>query len=89
MTLERVQTVCDNFFTGARREVSCVMKKFVYRVTFEIVAHFKTNFTFDLLIASFFVALPSMLFELVHCGHDDSLANWTKIVQDWKRTVDM
>lgn len=53
-------------------------------VAFQVVAHLLTDLAFDRLTLRIFVALSSVLFELIQCRHDYSLAERAEVLSDWK-----
>lgn len=83
----RVQTFAQNLFSRARREISCVVKQFVNRVAFQVVAHFRADFAFNRLTFRLFVALSSMLLKLIERCHDDGFTKRTKVLRDWQPAV--
>jgi len=88
-TLERVESAGHNLLACARCEISRVVEKFVDRVAFQVVAHFTANFALNRLTSHLLITLSSVLLELVKSCHDDSFAEWTIVLGDRQRTMDM
>lgn len=59
------------------------------RVALEVVAYLRAYLTLDRLTLRLFVAVPTMLLELVKRCHDDGLAKRTEMLRDRERPMNM